>query len=193
MDIATSLYKGKLICLGPIDHEKDAVIEARWTQDAEYLRLVATKPAVPLSVAQVQKYYESLEKEMEEGKNSFYFTIRTLPMGAAPADRLVGFITIEFIEWNHGNGWIVLGIGDANDRGKGYGSEALRLMLHYAFAELNLYRVTTAVPEYCPAALHLFEKAGFVREVCRRQALNRDGRYWDLFHLGLLRAEWEKR
>jgi len=55
---------------------------------------------------------------------------------------------------------------------------------------LNLYRLSPAVPEYNPAALHLFNKSGFVQEVHRRQALNRDGRTWDMLHLGLLQAEW---
>jgi RimJ/RimL family protein N-acetyltransferase len=38
--------------------------------------------------------------------------------------------------------------------------------------------------------LRFFEKAGFIVEVRRRQALNRDGRRWDLLHLGLLQQEW---
>lgn len=66
----------------------------------------------------------------------------------------------------------------------------LRLLAHFAFRELNLYRLSAAVPEYNAVALHLFEKAGFVKEVCRRQALNRDGRTWDMLHLGLLQSEW---
>jgi RimJ/RimL family protein N-acetyltransferase len=41
--------------------------------------------------------------------------------------------------------------------------------------------------------LGLFAKAGFVEEVRRREALQRDGRYWDAIHLGLLRDEWEAR
>jgi RimJ/RimL family protein N-acetyltransferase len=84
-----------------------------------------------------------------------------------------------------------LGIGDPNDRRHGFGSEALRLILRYAFAELNLYRLSVMVPEYNPPALSLFTKAGFVEEVRRREALQRDGRYWDALHLGLLREEWE--
>jgi RimJ/RimL family protein N-acetyltransferase len=87
---------------------------------------------------------------------------------------------------------VKIGIGSPSDRGQGYGSEALRLLLRYAFAELNLFRLSAFAPEYNPVALHIFRKAGFVQEVCRRQALNRDGRRWDLVYLGLLREEWEK-
>ncbi len=188
MDISQSLYNGALIRLGPIDYENDAPLESKWTHDASYLRLLELEPARPLSVSQVKKRYEALEKEAEESKNLFYFTIRTQPAGEIPS-RFVGHARLYWIEWTHGNAWIRLGIGDPQDRQLGYGSEALRLLIHFAFAELNLYRLSAEVAEYNTAALRLFEKAGFMREVCRRQALNRDGRAWDLFHLGLLQSE----
>src|SRR5512139_2837724 len=185
MDIATQLFEGQLICLAPIDHEKDPEIESKWTHDPDYLRMLSTKPARPLSPGMVKKKYEAIEKEMDEGHSTFYFTIR-----ARPDDRLVGFIKIYWVEWTNGNGWVELGIGDPNDRGHGYGSEALTLILRYAFAELNLFRLSAVVPEYNLAALHLFAKEGFVEEVRRREALQRDGRYWDAINMGLLRDEW---
>jgi RimJ/RimL family protein N-acetyltransferase len=190
MDIARSLYNGVLIRLGPIDYENDAPLESKWSHDAQYLRLLDTQPARPLSVTQVKKSFEALEKEAEEKKDLFHFAIRTQPGEGAPS-RMVGHARIFGIEWTNGNGWIRLGIGDPAERNKGYGSEALRLLTHFAFGELNLYRLSAAVAEYNPAALHLFEKAGFIKEVCRRQALNRDGRTWDMIHLGLLQAEWQ--
>ncbi len=190
MDIHTSLYEGRLIRLGSIDHEKDPAIESKWTHDAEYLRLVDTRPARPVSPAEMKKKYEALEKEIEESKNQFYFTIRLRSDDPEQNDRLIGFARFFEIEWNHGVSQVMLGIGDAGDRRKGYGSDALNLLLRYAFSELNLFRLSAVIPEYNPGALRLFQKAGFVEEVRRRQALNRDGRFWDLIHFGLLRDEW---
>ncbi len=190
MDIHTSLYEGQLIRLGPIDYDKDPAIESKWTHDAEYMRLLDTRPARPVSPAEMKKKYEALEKEIEESKNQFYFTIRLRSDDLQQNDRLVGFARLHDIEWNHGVSQVVLGLGDPGDRRKGYGSEALKLLVRYAFAELNLYRLSTLIPEYNLGAQRLFQKAGFVDEVRRRQALNRDGRFWDLFHVGLLRDEW---
>lgn len=87
----------------------------------------------------------------------------------------------------------MLGIGDPGDRGKGYGSEALALMLNYSFEELNLSRLTAVIPEYNRAASQMFKWAGFVEEVRRRQALHRYGHRWDVIHMGILRAEWEEK
>lgn len=186
MNIAESLYEGEHICLGPIDHEKDPEIEAKWTHDAAYLRMLGADPVRPLSAAQLKKKYEAIEKEQEESRNSFYFTLRM-----REDDRLIGFVLLTWIEWSNGNAWLRMGIGDPEARGHGYGSEALRLILRYAFAELNLHRLTVAIPEYNAAALHIARKAGFVEEVRRRQAINRDGRRWDLLQFGILRSEWE--
>ena len=105
---------------------------------------------------------------------------------------MVGFIRLDHIEWNNGGSHMTLGIGDPNDRGRGYGTQALRLILRYAFAELNLYRVTADTFEYNERALRFLQRAGFTAEVRRRQAVHRDGRRWDVIKLGLLREEWEQ-
>jgi RimJ/RimL family protein N-acetyltransferase len=185
IEIQTPLFDGKLICLAPIDHENDPATESTWTHDAEFMRMLYTEPMRPLSPAQVKKKYEAIEKELEESKNLFYFTIRQ-----RKDDRLVGFARLYWVEWTNGAGMLQLGIGNRLDRCLGYGSEALHLLLRYAFAELNLYRVGATIPDYNPVAQHVFAKAGFVEEVRRRQALNRDGRRWDMIHVGILREEW---
>jgi RimJ/RimL family protein N-acetyltransferase len=149
------------------------------------MRLYDIEPARPMSPAMVKKKYEKLEKDIEESKNMFYFAIR-----AREDDRLLGKAIISRIEWSNGNGWIELGIGSADDRRKGYGAQALQLLLRFAFAELNLYRVTARVQEYNEAAIALLKKFGFTEEARRRQALDRDGRRWDLLVFGLLKDEW---
>lgn len=199
MDIATQLFEGRLICLTAIDPEKDAEIESRWTHNPLYLRMLDPLPALPLSPARVKKKYEAIEKEAEEDKNLFHFAVRTQPGGSAgenPAEnpsRLVGFARLQWIMWNHGEAHVQLGIGDPSDWRKGYGAEVLRLLARFAFSELNLFRLSAIIPEYNQAALGLFEQAGYRQEVCRREAVERDGRRWDLFHYGLLREEWDSR
>ena len=184
-DIATQLFEGDDIRFGPMDHEKDPEIESKWTHDAKFMRLYDVAPARPMSAAMLKKQYEKLEKQIEEEKNLYYFTIR-----AKADDRLIGKAVIQWIEWTNGNAWIQLGIGSAEDRRKGYGSQALRMLIRFAFAELNLFRVSARLPEYNEAVIALLKKAGFTEEVRRRQAVERDGRRWDLIVFGLLKDEW---
>ena len=192
MSIHEQLFQGSKICLTPIDHEKDPEIVARWTQDAEYQRMLNSDVVRPLSPAQVKKQYEAIEKASEESNGMFYYGIRTLAMDDQP-ERLIGFARLYWIEWSHGAGMLQIGIGDPADRRKGYGSEALRMMLRYAFMELNLFRLGALIPEYNTPALALFQKVGFIEEIRRREALNRYGRRWDMLHLGLLHGDWKAR
>ena len=84
-------------------------------------------------------------------RTCIYFTLRM-----RSDDRLIGFARLHWIEWSNGAGFIELGIGDPNDRLQGYGSEALRLLLRFAFDELNLYRLTAIIPEYNARRLACF-------------------------------------
>ncbi len=179
------LFHGKLICLAPIDHEADPAIVSRWTHDAEFMRLLQPDPVRPLSPAMVKKKFERLEKTASEENNMIYFTIRLLP-----DDRLIGFAQLYQIEWNNGTAAIQLGVGEPEWRERGCGTEALQLLLRYAYVEMNLYRLSAIIGEYNLAAVRLFDKAGFVQEVRRRQAIQRDGRRWDLLHYGILHPEW---
>ncbi len=185
LDIQTQLFEAKDIRFGPIDHETHPEVESKWTHDAEFMRLMELKPVCPLSPAMVKKQYEDIEKEMEEDKNLFYFTICVREDG-----RFIGKALVEWIDWANGNGFIRLGIGAAEDRRKGYGSQVLGMLLRYSFGELNLYRVTAVVPAYNEGAIRLFQKFGFMEEVRRRKAIHRDGEFWDLVSFGLLNAEW---
>jgi RimJ/RimL family protein N-acetyltransferase len=186
MNLSIPLFEGPHISLAPIDYEKDPAAEARWTHDPEFMRLMYLEPAFPLSEWHVKKALEKIEEQVEKEKNRVHFRIRL-----KEKDTPIGFADLMWISWSNGTADIRLGIGDAASRGKGYGTEALNLLLRYAFREANLFRLQASIPEYNPAALALFRKAGFTEEVRRREALYRDGRRWDLLIFGLLATEWE--
>jgi RimJ/RimL family protein N-acetyltransferase len=186
MEFKTQLFESEAIRLTQIDFDQDPEVESRWTHDSAFMRLLELGPARPLSPEQVKKQYEALEKRVDEDKDLFHFRIRP-----RREDRLVGLAVIESVEWTNGNGFIKLGIGSPEDRRRGWGRQALSLLLRYAFAELNLFRVSAVVQEYNQAAIHLLGRFGFVEEVRRRQALHRDGRRWDLLVFGLLQSEWQ--
>jgi RimJ/RimL family protein N-acetyltransferase len=186
MDIAAPLYEGTLVKLGPIDHEKDPPVIARWSHDP-LARYFLDGLARPLSTEAVKKMLEKIEKEMEESKSLFHFTLR-----ARDDDRLIGLAKLYWIDFHNGNGMLTLGIGDAADRRHGYGSDVLRLLLRLAFGELNLHRLSIWPTEDNLPLIRMIEKAGFEEEVRRRKAAFHDGAYWDIIHMGLLRSKWEK-
>jgi RimJ/RimL family protein N-acetyltransferase len=179
------LLQGELVRLAATNSETDAEAMARWSHDSEYMRLEDSWPARLRSVKQTK---EDIREWLEHEKpNDYGFVIRTLT-----DDRAIGAIELDGIRWSSGDCFVGIGIGERECWGNGYGTDAMRVILHFAFAELNLHRVSLNVFEYNPRAIRSYEKAGFVVEGRQRQVLNRDGRRWDVIYMGILRQDWER-
>ncbi|MWG35781.1 GNAT family N-acetyltransferase [Halomarina oriensis] len=76
--------------------------------------------------------------------------------------------------------------------GEGYGSDAARRMVRYAFEDRNLRRITARVGSFNDASVGLLESLGFEREGTQREAAWFRGAYHDMLWYGLLREEWER-
>jgi RimJ/RimL family protein N-acetyltransferase len=180
------MLHGELVHLTAEDPEVMAAYFSRWNQDSEFVRLLDTDPPKLFSE---KKWKEWLEKELDkEVLGGMYFAIRTLD-----GDRLIGFIGLFDLFMQHGDTLVAIALGEHDNWGKGYGTDAMRIMLRYAFQELNLRRVGLIVFEYNPRAIHSYEKAGFISEGRIRQVMLRDGRRWDYLYMGILREEWQAR
>lgn len=179
--MTVSLFEGELVRLAAGNAETDTEAIARWSRDSEYLRLLDSDPARPFTL---QDAREELNRDAHS--DAFHFVIRT-----RADDRLIGFVGIFAIRWTHGDGTIGIGLGEREYWGRGYGTEAMRLVVRFAFQELNLHRVSLSVFEYNTRARRSYEKVGFRFEGQERQVLLRDGRRYDEIYMGLLRREWE--
>lgn len=157
-------FTGKLVRLAVFDPEKDAELMEQWNQDSEYLRLLDNSPARLYSSQSIQEFIEKGSDEMA------YFTIRTMT-----DDRPIGNIDLSGFDWAAGNAWVGIGLGSRQDWGKGYGGDAMQILLRFAFEELNLHRINLSVFEYNPRAIRCYEKVGFRHEGRQREVLRRNG------------------
>ena len=107
--------------------------------------------------------------------------------------RAVGDINLFQIEQRNQNALLGLSIWRAEDRGKGYGSDAIEALLRWAFNQLNLHRVELSVAPHNARAIAVYERLGFVQEGRRREAHFEDGHFIDELVMGLLRSEFEAR
>jgi RimJ/RimL family protein N-acetyltransferase len=153
----------------------------RWEDDSDYLRNLLGGAVRPRVAEQVQGWY----KQHVEDKDGNLFAIRL-----RESETLIGFIELDDILWNSGSAWYAIAIGDRNARGKGYGTEATRLALQFAFDELNLHRVQLTVFAYNEPAIKVYERCGFKREGAFRDQIYRDGVRYDNYLYGILRPEW---
>lgn len=179
----TNLFYGEHIRLVSEDPEIMARAFSKWDRDSEYLRLLDTDPPILWSEEKIKKW---IEKDLEGDQPSgFFFPIRTLE-----EDQLIGFVELGEINWINGDSWVGIGLGERNYWGNGYGTDAMRVILRYAFQELNLHRVSLGFFEYNERARRSYEKAGFSIEGRVRGEVLRQGRRWDTFIMGILREEW---
>ena len=81
-------------------------------------------------------------------------------------------------------------IANPDDRGKGYGEEALRLILDYSFLNLHMERVTLDHFEGNKRAAALYDKIGFTTEGLMRHEGKKNGKYMNLYLRSMLRAEY---
>lgn len=181
------LFESMNLRLTAVDPEEDARVESDWTCNLDDTRGLMISPLRPLGVLERSKIHQNEPKQAGDNGNQFYFAIRL-----KESDCLVGFFRFPHIFWLHSSAWLNLMIVNPLILAR-YGREALEIALVYGFGELNLYRVETTLADNQQDLIALFEQAGFLLEIRRRQAFFWGGRYHDALHYGLLQDEWKNR
>ncbi len=165
-------------------NERDDVPDyVRWLNDPEvrcYLMLFE-----PLSKVKEERW---LDAQLDL-KDSFTFAIEALVIQEWLH---IGACGLNRIDWKNSTAVFGIFIGEKNQWERGYGSEATRLLLRFAFHELNLHRVELEVFDFNTRGIRSYEKLGFHKEGIRRHAFYRDGVYHDVILMGMLRDEFSE-
>jgi RimJ/RimL family protein N-acetyltransferase len=178
-----NMLHGELVHLTADDPEVMAKKMTLWNQDAGWVRFLDSEPSRLLSE---KKWQEWLEKDLEKsGSDQIFFAIKDIE-----SEALIGFIGLFDLYKTQGDAMVAIALGEREFWGKGYGTDAMRVMLRYGFNELNLRRMGLIVFEYNPRAIRSYEKVGFSDEGRVRGAMQRDGKRWDYLFMGILRDEW---
>lgn len=169
---------GTTIYLRPLERA-DARQCAGWFNHPEITRTLLMYRPVSLRAEE-----EFIEKALQSEHDL------VLGIALKDSDRLIGGTGLRDIDFKDRHAGFGITIGEPQEWGKGYGTEATRLMVEHAFLTLNLNRVWLRVYEYNQRGIRAYEKVGFRREGVLRQDTYREGRYWDTIIMGILREEW---
>jgi len=153
-----------------------------WLNDPEVTEGLALY--LPLSTADEEKWFDDMLQRAAEERPL------AIEIRAGDTWQLVGNAGLFNLHWTNRSAEFGIFIGDKSNWNKGYGTEALHLILRHAFNTLNLNRVYLQVYSSNPRARRSYEKAGFVHEGTLRQALFRGGQYIDVHVMSVLRSEW---
>lgn len=109
------------------------------------------------------------------------------------SDDILGLVSLTNIDYIERNAVFHIMIGDSSNQGKGIGSFAVEAMLYHAFKNMNLHRVELTVLSTNKRAIHLYEKAGFIKEGTKRSANFKNGEYIDVYCYAILGNEFDKK
>ena len=176
------LRSGKVF-LRPFE-PSDADAHHRWSSDADIIRLASLGP--PPSRAHAGRRVERWVEE--QGKEAHGFVI-CLVDGARP----IGEASLFRIDQVNGTAELGIYIGEKDEWGKGYGTDAVHALVDFGFGWLRLERVFLEVWTENPRAIRSYEKAGFIREATLRHDRFEDGVFTDGHLMSVLRDEWQAR
>lgn len=106
-------------------------------------------------------------------------------------DKLIGTIGLHDIDHLNRKATLGIFIGDKSGRNKGYGTEAIRLILEYGFKYLNLKNIKLDVMEFNERAQACYRKCGFKEYGRRRKSEFLYGKYYDRVEMDILEEEFE--
>ena len=161
--------------------DDDLATLARWDMDPGRLTTLTDRVA-PQSEAAAR---ERIAQRCANDGDSLGFAVEKRD---GPAE-LIGMINLGGMRGK--DRCATLGIALGRDfLGRGYGSDAMRVIVDYGFRELGLHRIQLGVATFNPPGIRAYEKAGFTEEGRLRESVLHDGRWYDEILMAVLDHEW---
>lgn len=169
--------KGERVYLSPID-VNDYAIYTKWMNDFETSRFIMQYTNLITEQGE-KEYLEGLSKE----KHNYAIILEE-------NDRLIG--NVSLIDYDPLNQSAELGIfiGDEENRHKGYGTEAIKLILDYGFKYLNLNNIFLKVYDVNKNAINAYKKIGFKQIGRRHECFYYNGKLYDEIYMEILKNEY---
>jgi len=172
--------EGDLVALGPLRRDLLPIYQ-RWVNDFGTTRTLDLPPR-PMTMEKELDWYDRQSKTEDDVPFTIYERETLRPIGNTG---------LHGVDHRNRSATFGILIGEPECRGKGYGTEATRLMLDYAFTALGLHNVMLTVFEFNPAGIRAYEKAGFKAIGRRRKCRMMGGKLWDEVHMDCLSSEFE--
>ncbi len=178
----------------PIISGSRIVLREYRKEDLEYMRKWVNDPAVVDNLSDIFLFPHTLTgtenflNSKLEGKGNQGFVIAD-----KETQSYIGQIDLINIDWKNRVAKMGIVIGDPQNQGQGYGTEAIGLLQTFVFERLNLNRLELDVHDYNQNAYHCYLRCGFVEEGRIRQNFFSNGRYTDTIIMGILKSEYEQR
>ena len=176
------MITGEHVALGPMRRELLPLYQ-RWYNDLSMYRTEWPQSARPHTLEEMEVWYDQWATASPSQRINF--TVYLLGDW-----RAIGTTSLHGIDLWVQTAQFGITIGDPADRGHGYGTEAARLTLDYAFTVLGMHNVSLSALAYNRRGLRCFEHAGFKEFGRRREAALLNGRRYDGVYMDCLAREF---
>ncbi len=173
------MIKGERLTLRAVERD-DLPNYVAWLNDPEVTYHLTT--FLPFNLEDESDWYEQQRQE-----NS----VLNLAIVLNADQQHIGSVGLMHIDPRNQQAELGIVIADKTQWGKGYGREAIGLLLNYAFTELNLHRVYLRVDASHTPAIRCYLRCGFKEEGRLRDAVYHHGQFEDQLIMGVLRSEYE--
>lgn len=160
---------GEKIYLRGLEREDISGNWYQWFNDEEVTRYMV-RGAFPTSVESHTEFYEHIV----HSSTDLVLAICDKNTGAH-----IGNVGLHRIDWINRSAEFGIVIGEKAFWGRGYGTEATKLIISHGFRRLNLRKIFLGVCAEHVAAIKAYERSGFRQEAVLKSELYRDGRYLD--------------
>lgn len=139
----------------------------------------------PLTFSQLEEYF--IKEAKKENFTTFIYKIML-----DNTDEVIGTVELREIDKENRVGRVCrFLIGEESTRGKGIGTEVLKELLSIGFKEIKFHKITLGVFDFNHCAIRCYEKAGFVKENLKENYRETKNGYWNLYDMGITKAEWK--
>jgi len=176
--IAESILQGRKVRLRPVE-ESDLSLFVRWFNDPEVRYWLGISEEPELSMDSERGWYE----EMRGDLTRIVWVIQTM------AGWAIGNVELRDIDETHGRAALGIAIGEKEYWSRGYGTDAVKQVLRYAFEEMELRRVELYTDEDNVQGIRCYEKCGFEREGLLRARRLRQGQPVNCLIMAVLRKD----
>ena len=177
------MYRGKLVLLRSFD-AADLNALCRFLNDPATMRLLTDGAVMPATMEDAARW---MQDQTWPSGGVYQFALEALEDG-----QFIGRCGFVQIDRKNRHGEIAIHLGDPARRGRGLGSDAIRVLCRLGFQELGLHRIWARCFSYNPACARSLEKCGFRPEGTFREALFRDGQWHDIHTWAILEEEWRR-
>lgn len=174
------MYVGQQVRLREYRKE-DINMRLIYINDSEVLRNLTPEVPYPITLQEEEKWFESITSL----RDTYKFAIETIS-----DNKFIGGCSINDVDWKNSVVTVGIFIGNKDYRGKGYGTDAMKVLMDFIFTQMNINKIRLIVYSYNKAALKCYEKCGFKIEGILRKEIYRDGKYFDKISMGILREEY---